>query len=471
MLLDGFAPSDLPQTFQEASSVARRLGVRYIWIDALCIFQDKDDLSDWHKEASIMHKVYAQSLCNIVAAETPDSSHSMFASRDPATMLPAFTEHAFHWSTIAHRGRADVTRKYLFMDKNFNAEVEVARINTRAWVVQERFMSPRGLHFGNQQLFWECRETEAAETNPYSSITGIMGLKRKYEPVQDCLDKKDSGQECGPARGYSGFYRLVEAYSKCSKNLSFPSDKLIAFSAILKHFSAVHQEEIVAGMRRGCLEDDLLWRVPNQAGETEPSHYDTYIAPSWSWASVRNCVIKHSDSSQSSIDCSLVHVEGYQLDYVTEDTTGAIRGGWLRLNGSLKQLKLFRGHDGSSDLFTWELAVEGVRTKGPGWHIHWDVCLDNPAEHSGQDTDNDMLFCMPAKEYSHATVMKTIEYLLLKVVNPGTGTFRRIGVANWNEGRDLDVLPANDRSESTAFGKREIPCVEYKDGSHSIYII
>lgn len=38
----GMRITELPQTFQDAIRIVRRCGLRYLWIDSLCIFQDKD---------------------------------------------------------------------------------------------------------------------------------------------------------------------------------------------------------------------------------------------------------------------------------------------------------------------------------------------------------------------------------------------------------------------------------------------
>ena len=43
--------SDLPQTFKDAVHVVRSIGVRYLWIDSLCIIQDD---FDWERESSNM---------------------------------------------------------------------------------------------------------------------------------------------------------------------------------------------------------------------------------------------------------------------------------------------------------------------------------------------------------------------------------------------------------------------------------
>jgi hypothetical protein len=76
----------LPKTFKDAVTVARRLGISYIWIDSLCIMQDKDDLVDWLREAALMHKVYSHSYCNISAAAAVNSSQGLFFQRDPQVL-------------------------------------------------------------------------------------------------------------------------------------------------------------------------------------------------------------------------------------------------------------------------------------------------------------------------------------------------------------------------------------------------
>ncbi|KAK7993899.1 Gamma-tubulin complex component 4 [Apiospora arundinis] len=48
----GFIRSSMPQTLQDALIVTEKLGLRYVWIDALCIVQD--DPEDWEVEGSKM---------------------------------------------------------------------------------------------------------------------------------------------------------------------------------------------------------------------------------------------------------------------------------------------------------------------------------------------------------------------------------------------------------------------------------
>lgn len=52
----GIPVSSLPRTFRDAVTATRALGLRYLWIDSLCIVQD--DPEDWAREAGRMAGVY-----------------------------------------------------------------------------------------------------------------------------------------------------------------------------------------------------------------------------------------------------------------------------------------------------------------------------------------------------------------------------------------------------------------------------
>ena len=44
----------------------------------------------------------------------------------------------------------------------------------RGWVTQERALSVRTVHFGNQQLFWECSRMRRSEVHPRGFVPGIL---------------------------------------------------------------------------------------------------------------------------------------------------------------------------------------------------------------------------------------------------------------------------------------------------------
>lgn len=53
----------LPHRYQVVLALCRKLSVRYIWIDSLCIFQDSPD--DFRREAATMVDVYKGAFCNL----------------------------------------------------------------------------------------------------------------------------------------------------------------------------------------------------------------------------------------------------------------------------------------------------------------------------------------------------------------------------------------------------------------------
>jgi hypothetical protein len=61
-----------PRSFKDTIHITRRLGFRYLWIDALCISQD--DPADWNEEGPKMASYYGQSALMIAATTAEDSS-------------------------------------------------------------------------------------------------------------------------------------------------------------------------------------------------------------------------------------------------------------------------------------------------------------------------------------------------------------------------------------------------------------
>src|SRR5271170_4131983 len=69
----------LPQTIKDVIMVSRKLGIEYIWVDALCIIQDDDE--DWEREAQEMSRVYQYALLTIAATAGYHSDAGLFMNR------------------------------------------------------------------------------------------------------------------------------------------------------------------------------------------------------------------------------------------------------------------------------------------------------------------------------------------------------------------------------------------------------
>jgi hypothetical protein len=66
----------LPKTFIDAIEIVRNLGLRYVWIDSLCIIQD--DKGDWRREAGKMGLIYERAVFTIAACHAWDLRYRCF---------------------------------------------------------------------------------------------------------------------------------------------------------------------------------------------------------------------------------------------------------------------------------------------------------------------------------------------------------------------------------------------------------
>jgi hypothetical protein len=67
----------LLRTIRDAIQFTRKLGIRYIWVDLLCIIQD--DPENWAREAASMAQVYCNAYITIAATKSPDAEGGLFA--------------------------------------------------------------------------------------------------------------------------------------------------------------------------------------------------------------------------------------------------------------------------------------------------------------------------------------------------------------------------------------------------------
>lgn len=139
----------LPRTFQDAILVTRKLGIRYLWIDSLCIIQD--DADDWEKESKRMEGVFSAAYCTIAATCASGSADGFLKNRPARDYVTKRTnQHPDIYICPA-------------ID-NFQVDVEDSELNQRGWVLQERVLSRRTIYYTQQQCYWECGEGIRCET-------------------------------------------------------------------------------------------------------------------------------------------------------------------------------------------------------------------------------------------------------------------------------------------------------------------
>jgi hypothetical protein len=303
--LRGFALSALPTTFQDAVSLTRRLKIRYLWIDSVCIIQD--DRQDWRIESSRMCDMYSNAYLTIAATLASDDSQGFLRHRQ--SKLACIDLIYPDQETI---------RLFLQPNKENNGYYSDScdgPLHLRAWTLQERLLSRRILGFASNQMYWECRGHKLQKESGYRSTSpGHLTLLRPFEVNEDLMRL---------------WHRLVEEYSE--RHLSDPRDKLVALEGLVERFRATSADTCVAGLWRRHLLDDLLWRPYPGGSYSRPP---VYRSPSWSWASIDGPVWYHERKEWRNMSHAVVE------EINVESERPEIRPDYIIVQGSLLDIPL-----------------------------------------------------------------------------------------------------------------------------------
>jgi hypothetical protein len=139
---------------RRAVTVVWNLGLRYLWIDSLCIIQD--DPLDWNTEATKMSLVYSNAHPIIAGTEASNGSESCFIDRG---------HHPHHVRLRAYQGDdSDAVATYKALHPGDIDDIYENPLGKRAWITQEWLLSRRAIHFTRSHLVLSCQETMQSET-------------------------------------------------------------------------------------------------------------------------------------------------------------------------------------------------------------------------------------------------------------------------------------------------------------------
>jgi Heterokaryon incompatibility protein (HET) len=283
--------AELSPVVGDAVAVTRRLGIRYLWVDSLCIIQD--DGGDWEAESALMGPIYSNAYVTIVCLNSGSCQVGFLAGREwpyfsTGTEVKTTTASA-NTTTGAERGaegsrpQGDVKEDVGVNTWHFMAALSKARWSTRGWTFQEKSLSTRLLYFDSTNVHLRCSN--------YTFRDGRAGpvLGRQLsilEPADDDAITDASGLAGSLTESWRNI--LVPRFSACK--FSAATDKLPAIAGLARYIGDVTGYGYVAGLWVPCLHMDLAWGYAPVHSSFEslfdaldPTE-DGYIAPSWSWA-------------------------------------------------------------------------------------------------------------------------------------------------------------------------------------------
>ncbi|WAO97154.1 HET domain-containing protein [Fusarium falciforme] len=253
--LQGFSYDKLPRTFQDAVRVTRQLGKKYLWIDALCIIQGPD--GDWKTEARTMEDIFACAYCTIAASSAGGWGDGFL--------------------------RPDLDSQYIRMQGiastptcacDFGKDVDEGTLMKRAWVLQERVLSRRIIHFAATHTYWECGDGVRCEQ--FIKLEPPLG--KQYFILDPNFPYRLS--QSGYQRTVHFVRFLFRKYS--TSGLTFESDRDVAIYSLVERMRHSLRSEVRYGIVRCFLSPLLLWKRTNE-DKTAMINYGDRTVPSWSW--------------------------------------------------------------------------------------------------------------------------------------------------------------------------------------------
>jgi hypothetical protein len=322
-------PSEvMTPTTNDAIALAKAIGLRYLWIDALCIVQDDED--DWSHESSQMNLVYRHAFVTFCSLNSA-SCHESFLYRAPMVEVP-------FQSTM----RRAIKGSYFIRlrpstDRSMNRtklgwDYALSKWNARCWTFQEKEMSTRRLGFGTLRMHFVCAKYQWSEGDDASEDRSTLGVMEQITLFNDNLMSSEDL--------YDYWGSLLCDYGH--RSVTFDKDRLPAIAGLARMIGEALQDQYLAGLWKGDLQRGLVW-FSEEKHDKHSRGLEThlrnirqrnYVAPSWSWAACPSVSMRRNKSTL--VEESTIM--DANTDKISEDPYGQVSGGVLRIRGKLAPL-------------------------------------------------------------------------------------------------------------------------------------
>jgi hypothetical protein len=288
--MESIAVSSLPKTIRDAIDVTRELGIRYLWVDSICIIQD-DEL-DWKMESQNMGQIFENAICTIAATGAKHCEQGLFLnSASPDSVCVANQYNSVRLPCVLSETAVENIwiGKLAEEENGFDTDMSLSAWYWRAWVVQERILSRRIMHFAKGQLYWECQEAIYRQsyseplplqyrllTKPavfqrlVSEATSFSRWSRSSHNLQTAKNMlvafKDKTRYLAgmasdledPQPVLNRFWaRVIQNYNHCK--LTVDTDKLIAIEGLARAISRLTGETYFRGIWLEDVSRGLYW--------------------------------------------------------------------------------------------------------------------------------------------------------------------------------------------------------------------
>jgi hypothetical protein len=324
----------LSLTIRQAIEVTRSVGIRYIWVDALCILQDSK--SDWEIESSKMGLVYGNATLTI-AADFGESANDGCYAPFSQNHLNGNSSEVVITTTMSSGQESSLYFEHMpsiSTPDHLWQSLEGTELASRAWVCQERLLSSRIVHFTKHNLIWECQELIDVDDGIFRDSLLMHPVPKLRKSAYFGMSMTDDVEK----QILDIWYRHIISDSYSDRQLTVSFDKLPAIASLARFWSQYLPSSYLAGIWQTEIWFGLSWRCFSPHTSSKPN---SYRCPSWSWAAVDNKV----DFNYGRSIKSMIKLVDANIEHDGQDPFGRVVGGHITIRGLLHKL-IVREHPG-----------------------------------------------------------------------------------------------------------------------------
>lgn len=253
----------------------------------------QDSEEDWLHESQKMGDIFNQARFVIAAHASVDDQDGFLgkALGHGPTIDYEYADEEWNHGLMNRKGFA------MYLRANVETDIANSAFSRRGWVLQERLLASRTIHFTTAKIYTETADGVEAET-PFDTLiaTGqhsglfaspsaaprlrrLLGLRRTSKLRAGHESLADIAADESYDTSTLSWLDLIEIYSNCE--LTNEGDKLVAISGMVQKVYNNTRNLYCAGLWSDTIAQGLLWlRV-----EVSLRRPKRPRAPSWSWAS------------------------------------------------------------------------------------------------------------------------------------------------------------------------------------------